>query len=209
MGAKCQRAKYNDLEDVEIRINKIQVRLDKIMHVLETKTKEVPVQFDVDTENLRDTDLKFPIESINDLETLENNLQDKNFELKLVTKFSKISGTNGMQTLRKFGIFLMSHIIKDECLHLCSWKDPTNDNFLTNVKEMNAMHATVGISVSFGITQKGGPMLKIGRHQFTVHRTEGSKTRWQCSKQKPLRCKARILTIEGHIVMQMGVHNHK
>ncbi|XP_073952925.1 uncharacterized protein isoform X2 [Choristoneura fumiferana] len=92
------------------------------MHVLETKTKEVPVQFDVDTENLRDTDLKFPIESINDLETLENNLQDKNFELKLVTKFSKISGTNGMQTLRKFGIFLMSHIIKDECLHLCSWK---------------------------------------------------------------------------------------
>lgn len=39
-----------------------------------------------------------------------------------VAKFSKISGTNGLQTLRKFGIFLMSHIIKDECLSLCSWK---------------------------------------------------------------------------------------
>lgn len=55
------------------------------MHVLETKNVEVPVQFDVDTENM-DSDLKFPIESVKDLETLENKLQDKNFQLQLVCR---------------------------------------------------------------------------------------------------------------------------
>lgn len=55
------------------------------MHVLETKNLEVPVQFDVDTENM-DSDLKFPIESVKDLETLENKLQDKNFQLRLVCR---------------------------------------------------------------------------------------------------------------------------
>lgn len=33
-----------------------------------------------------DSDLKFPIESVKDLETLENKLQDKNFQLQLVCR---------------------------------------------------------------------------------------------------------------------------
>nr|XP_053605162.1 uncharacterized protein LOC128672203 [Plodia interpunctella] len=67
-------------------------------------------------------DEKFPIKSIKDLKTMDKKLRNKDYEKSLVEKFLKVCDRRSSMTLKSDGLFLLSHIITDQCLNMCVWK---------------------------------------------------------------------------------------
>ena len=43
---------------------------------------------------------------------------------------------------------------------------------------------------------------------YIKHRTNGSKTHWECNGRRKFGCKTRLQTVEGKIIRQNVEHNH-
>ena len=43
---------------------------------------------------------------------------------------------------------------------------------------------------------------------YIKHRTNGSKTHWECNGRRKFGCKTRFQTVEGKIIRQNVEHNH-
>ncbi|XP_062698318.1 FLYWCH-type zinc finger-containing protein 1-like [Aedes albopictus] len=60
------------------------------------------------------------------------------------------------------------------------------------------------------VGRKGRPMLLMGGHAFFRNNTHKSKTYWLCAKSRSLKCRARIITLDGSagLILKNQVHNH-
>ncbi|EAT43951.1 AAEL004606-PA [Aedes aegypti] len=60
------------------------------------------------------------------------------------------------------------------------------------------------------VGRKGRPMLLMGGHAFFRNNTHKSKTYWLCAKSRSLKCRARIITLDGSagLILKNQIHNH-
>lgn len=60
------------------------------------------------------------------------------------------------------------------------------------------------------VGRKGRPMLLMGGHAFFRNNTHKTKTYWLCAKSRSLKCRARIITLDGSagLILKNQVHNH-
>ena len=62
--------------------------------------------------------------------------------------------------------------------------------------------------MEFVSNQKGGLFLLVERYTYRNNGTAGQTTYWVCSKNKSLRCHARINTLDGDITITNLFHDH-
>uniref|UniRef100_A0A182MV77 FLYWCH-type domain-containing protein n=1 Tax=Anopheles culicifacies TaxID=139723 RepID=A0A182MV77_9DIPT len=57
---------------------------------------------------------------------------------------------------------------------------------------------------------KGRPKLIMGGYAFFRNNSNNNKTYWLCSKSRLLKCRARIITLDGcsGMILKNQVHNH-
>ncbi|CAH1641894.1 unnamed protein product [Spodoptera littoralis] len=127
---KESNLKFQNLkEETDRGFKALQVQLDKLYDILKHKQSyidtistagtSVSTNFD---EEIAQRNIQFPINSIKNLELLEDQLIDTNFEKVLVKKFSRICGTSGMLKISKIGLQLTRCLFTDELLNQLTWK---------------------------------------------------------------------------------------
>uniref|UniRef100_A0A8W7PBP2 FLYWCH-type domain-containing protein n=1 Tax=Anopheles coluzzii TaxID=1518534 RepID=A0A8W7PBP2_ANOCL len=57
---------------------------------------------------------------------------------------------------------------------------------------------------------KGRPKLIMGGYAFFRNNSSNNKTYWLCSKNRMMKCRARIITLDGcsGMILKNQVHNH-
>uniref|UniRef100_A0A2M4B0D9 FLYWCH-type domain-containing protein n=1 Tax=Anopheles triannulatus TaxID=58253 RepID=A0A2M4B0D9_9DIPT len=57
---------------------------------------------------------------------------------------------------------------------------------------------------------KGRPKLVMGGYAFFRNNSARNKTYWLCSRNRTIKCKARIITLDGSagMILKNQIHNH-
>ncbi|CAG4945977.1 unnamed protein product [Colias eurytheme] len=63
-------------------------------------------------------------------------------------------------------------------------------------------------SLKFGVSNRGFPVVYVGKHKFIKHEAYKEKIRWTCNKRIQLGCKASLTTYDNVIVRSCLAHNH-
>lgn len=60
------------------------------------------------------------------------------------------------------------------------------------------------------VGRKGRPMLLMGGYAFFRNNSNKNKTYWLCAKSRSLKCRARIITLDGSagLILKNQIHNH-